>query len=49
MELKNVNPNGDDVVTSNLTTYTFFLGNCKNWFKNKHHMLFFLQDAVIAH
>jgi hypothetical protein len=49
MELKNINPNGDDVVASNLNNMEFFFWKIvKIELKNKHHMLFFLQDVVIA-
>jgi hypothetical protein len=43
MELENVNPNGNNVVASNLiNTNLFFLQIVKIEFKTKHHMLFFL-------
>jgi hypothetical protein len=43
MELKNVNPNADNVVVSNLININFFfLKIMKIEFKNKDHMLFFL-------
>jgi hypothetical protein len=42
MELKNVNPNGDNAVASNLNNINFFGGRIvKIKFKNKHYMLFF--------
>jgi hypothetical protein len=42
MELKNINPNGDNVEISNLiNVYFFFLKILKIEFKNKDHMLFF--------
>jgi hypothetical protein len=32
MELKNVIPNGDNVVANNLINFnSFFFENCKNW------------------
>jgi hypothetical protein len=49
MELKNVNPNDDNVVTSNMITSTsLFLRIVKIEFKNKDHMLFFLKDVTIV-
>jgi multisubunit Na+/H+ antiporter MnhF subunit len=44
MELKNVIPNGDNVVASNLTNTNFFLFMkiVKIEFKNRHYMLIFL-------
>jgi hypothetical protein len=49
MELKNVNPNGGDVVISNLNNVdSFFWKIVEIELKIKHHMLFFLQDAMIA-
>jgi hypothetical protein len=42
MELKNVNPNGDNVVISKLININFsFLIIVKIGFKNKDHMFFF--------
>jgi hypothetical protein len=42
MELKNANPNGDNVVASNLINVNFFFLKILNIeFKNEHHMLFF--------
>jgi hypothetical protein len=44
MELKNVNPNGENVVASNLINIKFYF-----WKIVKiNHMLFFLKDAIIA-
>jgi hypothetical protein len=42
MELKNVNPNGDIVVASNLNNMElFFLENCENWVKKQtSHVIF---------
>jgi hypothetical protein len=49
MELKNFNPNNDNVVASNLSNIDFFLRKIvKIKLKNKYHMLFFLQDALIS-
>jgi hypothetical protein len=49
MELKNVNPNDDNVVVSNLIKVNFFiLKIVKIEFKNKDHMLFFLKNTMIA-
>jgi hypothetical protein len=48
MELKNVNPNGNNSIASNLNYINFFLKIAKIELKNKHHMLFFLEDVVIA-
>jgi hypothetical protein len=50
MELKNVNPNGDNVVVSNLinVNFFFFLTIVKIEFKNEDHMLFFLKDTMIG-
>jgi hypothetical protein len=47
MDLKNVNPNGDNVVASNLinVNFYFYFENCENWV---HHMLFFLKDAMVV-
>jgi hypothetical protein len=43
MEFKNVNPNGDNVVVSNLIKINILsLKIVKIEFKNKDHMLFFL-------
>jgi hypothetical protein len=50
MELKNVNTNGDNVVSSNLTNVNFFLRKAmKIEFKNEEDVLFFLKDTMIAH
>jgi hypothetical protein len=50
MELKNVNPNGGNVVASNLNNVNFliFVKIVKIEFQNKHWMFFFLQDAMIV-
>jgi hypothetical protein len=49
MELKNVNPNGNNVVASNVNNINFFfLKNVKIEIKKKHDMLYFLQDIKIA-
>jgi hypothetical protein len=49
MELKNVNPNGSNVVVSNLINVNFFGGKIvMTKFKIKHHMLFFILSAMIA-
>jgi hypothetical protein len=43
MELKNINLNDNNVVSSNLiNTKFYFLKIVKIEFKNKHHVLFFL-------
>jgi hypothetical protein len=50
LELKNVNPNGGDVVISYLNRAIFILKGeiVKIEFENKHYMSFFLQDALIS-
>jgi hypothetical protein len=49
MELKNVNPNGDNVVAYNLiNVYVFFWKIVKIELKNKHHVLFFLKNVMIS-
>jgi hypothetical protein len=48
MELKNVNLNGDNVVVSNVKNIDFKKEIEKIRLKNKHHMLSFLKDVVIA-
>jgi hypothetical protein len=50
MKLKNVNPNGENVVASNLINMDFFFPwkIVKIELKNEDHMLFFLKDAMIA-
>jgi hypothetical protein len=48
MELKYVNPNGDNVVVSNIINVNFFFLIVKIESKNKSHMLFFLKDAITA-
>jgi hypothetical protein len=52
MELKNVNPDGDNVVPSNLNNIKIlnFFGKIKEiWFKKIYQMLYFLQDIVIVY
>jgi hypothetical protein len=49
MKLKNVNPNGDNVVANNLINVHFFIFEImKIGFKNKDHMLYCLKDAISA-
>jgi hypothetical protein len=53
MELKNVYPNGDNVVASNPNNanFFFFLETMKIEFKNKHHVLlayYHLEVVVIV-
>jgi hypothetical protein len=49
MELKNVNPNGGNVVVSNMINVNFFFFEIvKIELKNKDHMLFFLKDTMIV-
>jgi hypothetical protein len=49
MELKNVNPNGGIVVASNMINFNFFfLKIVKIELKNEDHILFFLNDTMIA-
>jgi hypothetical protein len=50
MELENANPNGDNVVASNLNTINFlkFFTIVNIELKNKFHMLLFLQDVLIV-
>jgi hypothetical protein len=49
MESKNVNPNGDNVVASNLININLFIFEIvKIELKNKDHTLLFLKDAMIA-
>jgi hypothetical protein len=49
MELKNINLHGGNVIASNLNNINiYFLKIVKIKFKNKHHVLFFLQDVMIA-
>jgi hypothetical protein len=38
MELKNVNPNGENVAANNLITMNFFLENCENEQKNEGYL-----------
>jgi hypothetical protein len=47
MELKNVNPNGDNVVISNLNNVNYYF--VKIEIKDKYCMLFFFQDVAILH
>ena len=48
-ELKYINSNGEIVVASNLNNINFFFGKyLKIEFINKHYMLFFLKDVMIA-
>jgi hypothetical protein len=50
MELKNVNPNGDNVVASNLINVKKKNSEIvKIEFKKKYHMLFFLKDVMVVH
>jgi hypothetical protein len=49
MELKNVNPNGDNVVASNININNFiFLKIVRIGLKNKHYMLFILKYVIVA-
>ena len=50
MELENFNPNGDNVVTSNLININIFFGeNCEISVKiQKSYVNSFLEDAMIA-
>jgi hypothetical protein len=49
MELKNINPEADNVVPSNLISISFiFLKIVKMEFKNEDLRLFFLKDTMIA-
>jgi hypothetical protein len=49
MELENVNPVGEtNVEANNLIKVNIFLKILKIEFKNKHHMVFFLKDTMIA-
>ena len=49
MEIKNVNPNGDNIIASNLNITGFiFLKIVRIGLKNKYHMLFVLKYVIIA-
>jgi hypothetical protein len=46
---KNVNPISENVLACNLNNINYFFHeHCENSVKNEHHMLFFLQNIVIA-
>ena len=35
MELKNINPDDDNILASNLINVNFFFGKCENWVKKE--------------
>jgi hypothetical protein len=49
MELKNVNPNGNNVVASNLINVnSFIFENCENWTQEWRSNAIFSNNAMIA-
>jgi hypothetical protein len=49
MELENVNPNDDNVVTNNLSNVNFYFWKTMEVeFKSEHYVLFFKQGVVIS-